>query len=137
MSNSDQLVSGSLDCKIKIWSLNKGVCLQTLKGHTKWVANLACDASELIISGSGDFSIKMWDWKKGVCLKTLYESISIVEFLYFCEIKQELMVAWRDGTLKKWNCFSTLNWNFSKNLKCKDALKENLEYLNYKLISIN
>jgi WD40 repeat protein len=60
------LISGSWDKNIKIWELNTGIDIQTLKGHSSRVTSVAISHDDLyIISGSDDYSIKIWESKTG------------------------------------------------------------------------
>ena len=62
----DYIVSGSNDCKIKVWSASTGECLRTLTGHDMLVRTLSYDpASGRLVSGSYDRSIKVWDVATG------------------------------------------------------------------------
>jgi WD40 repeat protein len=62
----DFIVSGSNDCKIKVWRASTGECLQTLVGHELLVRALAFDpASGRLVSASYDKSIKVWDLGTG------------------------------------------------------------------------
>ncbi|KAJ3363928.1 hypothetical protein GGF32_003025 [Allomyces javanicus] len=60
---SDLVVSGSGDCRIKVWSLETKSLLRTLEGHTAAVIALQVDNNK-IISGSADKTIKVWDLHK-------------------------------------------------------------------------
>lgn len=55
-------MSGSNDCKIKIWRASTGACLQTLSGHTLLVRALAYDErTHRLVSASYDKTVKVWD----------------------------------------------------------------------------
>ena len=61
---------------IKIWDLNTGQCVKTLRGHEHYVISVielngGYLASGSAASGSADGSIKIWDIKNGQCVKTL------------------------------------------------------------------
>lgn len=63
------------DSVIKVWNLNKGKLIQTLKGHSDimWTLSITPDDS-LLVSASYDKTIKFWDVKKGRCVKTIQDS---------------------------------------------------------------
>ena len=61
--NSKQIASSSKDNSIKIWDIYTGVCLITLKGHTKEIRYLIKLSNNQIASGSYDNTIKIWFWK--------------------------------------------------------------------------
>lgn len=59
-------MSGSNDCKIKIWSASTGECLRTLVGHEALVRALSFDVrSGRLVSASYDKSVKVWDLCSG------------------------------------------------------------------------
>ena len=62
----DLIVSGSNDCKIKIWSASRGECIRTLTGHDLLVRALSFDpVSGRLVSASYDKSVKVWDFNTG------------------------------------------------------------------------
>lgn len=62
----DLVVSGSNDCKIKVWSVSTGECIRTLVGHDLLVRTLSFDPkSGRLVSGSYDKTVKVWDLKTG------------------------------------------------------------------------
>jgi F-box and WD-40 domain protein 1/11 len=65
-------VSGSNDCKIKIWCARTGACVRTLAGHTALVRALAFDpASGRLVSAGYDRSVRVWDARSGALLREL------------------------------------------------------------------
>ena len=64
--SGNKIVSGSYDKTVKIWGLNSGECLKTLRnvpfvqGHAYDVTSVAISGDK-IISGSDDETIKIWD----------------------------------------------------------------------------
>lgn len=60
------IVSGSNDCKIKVWDADTGECLRTLVGHEYLVRALTFDPrSGRLVSGSYDKTVKVWDLHTG------------------------------------------------------------------------
>jgi WD40 repeat protein len=58
----DLIVSGSNDCKIKLWSASTGDCLLTLVGHDLLVRALSFEPrSGRLVSASYDKTVKVWD----------------------------------------------------------------------------
>ena len=55
------IVSGSWDTTVKIWSPSTGECLYTLRGHTDFVHGLAVLPSTEIVSVSRDKTLKIWN----------------------------------------------------------------------------
>lgn len=62
----DVIVSGSNDCKIKVWSASTGTCIRTLVGHEALVRALSFDPrSGRLVSASYDKTVKVWDLGSG------------------------------------------------------------------------
>lgn len=60
-ADSKILISGSRDKTIKMWELETGELIRTLKGHTDGVHTLALSPDgQIIASGSADKTIKLW-----------------------------------------------------------------------------
>lgn len=60
------LASSSRDNTVKIWDLNKGFELRTLRGHTDSVNAVSFSPDgELLASGSADNTVKLWDVATG------------------------------------------------------------------------
>ena len=78
------LASCSHDKTIKLWNVQSGICINTLRQHSKsvWSVTFSKDGQHLI-SGSKDETIKYWKVENGECLKTmrikrLYEGMNIL-----------------------------------------------------------
>jgi len=65
----DILVTGSYDATIKIWNVETGEELRTLRGHAMGIRCLQFDDTK-VISGSLDHTLKIWNWRTGECLST-------------------------------------------------------------------
>ena len=62
--NERNIASGSFDNTVKIWDLETGEKLHTLKGHSNTINTLSITPNEKkLVSGSKDRSIKIWDLK--------------------------------------------------------------------------
>ena len=57
---NQNIVSGSADKTIKIWSQSTGECLHTLSGHTGAVYSVAVFPTNEIVSASDDETLKIW-----------------------------------------------------------------------------
>lgn len=67
-SKDDYIVSGSNDCKIKIWRASTGECLRTLAGHELLVRALSFDPRNgRLVSASYDRTVRVWEVGTGMC----------------------------------------------------------------------
>ena len=127
-ASTRELVSGSADFSIKIWSIDKAdSCKKTLLGHTKWVLCLvlvpeddesSTQYGDILISGSEDRTIKMWNLNTGSCINTLRSHNHYVDALVFIPVTRELVSGSWDRTIKVWDttsgaCLKTLKGHSS------------------------
>lgn len=71
--NGKTIISGSDDNTIKLWDIETGECLKTLKGHSGRIHSLAITLDgKQIISGSL-METKIWDLQSGKCLKNIIQ----------------------------------------------------------------
>jgi WD40 repeat protein len=76
------IVSGSYDCKVRIWRLDEGRCTAVLMGHTDKVYTVALDRlGGLCFSGSLDYTVRVWNIQTGTCLHTLEGHTDLVGLL--------------------------------------------------------
>ena len=68
------MASGSFDQKIIIWDTIKGISLQTLTGHTNWVAGLVVLKNSNLVSCSGD-QIKVWNVTNGALIRSNFMAV--------------------------------------------------------------
>jgi F-box and WD-40 domain protein CDC4 len=96
------LVSGSYDCTVRVWDLEKGQAKFTFTGHREKVYSVGYSAElERAVSGSMDATIRVWCTKTGVPLFTLEGHSSLIGLL---EISRQFIVsAAADATLRIWN----------------------------------
>jgi WD40 repeat protein/transcriptional regulator with XRE-family HTH domain len=67
------LASGSWDCTVKLWDLQKGVRVSTLEGHTDYVQSIAFSPDgRQLASASDDQTLRIWDVASGACLRTIH-----------------------------------------------------------------
>ena len=67
------LASCSYDDTVKIWNVELGECIKTLRGHTDGVYSLSLNNNGILASCSFDKKIKIWNIVSGACLKTFDE----------------------------------------------------------------
>ena len=60
-SSNGNLISGSYDNTIKIWSLENKMCITTLHGHNNAVWDLTQLKNGKLVTGSWDKTIKIWE----------------------------------------------------------------------------
>jgi katanin p80 WD40 repeat-containing subunit B1 len=60
VNDTNQLVSGSLDCNVKVWDLRRKEAIITFKGHKKGVMKVAPSPdNKWVCSGSEDGELKV------------------------------------------------------------------------------
>ena len=99
---SNKLVSTSYDTTIKIWNLETGECLKTLKPHNNhYQIRILIIPNNKFISTSWDKTIKIWDLNSFKCLNTL-RNVSII--YSFCLLPNNKIACTNDdGTIHIWN----------------------------------
>jgi hypothetical protein len=90
------------DSAIKIWNLQTGELVTTLKGHTNWVYCLAWTQLALI-SGSVDSSIRKWDTKTWKEIAVLDGHTNAVYAIAISPNGRILASASYDNTARLWN----------------------------------
>ncbi|GAA6062199.1 hypothetical protein JCM10212_006480 [Sporobolomyces blumeae] len=66
------VVSGGCDREVRVWDIETGKCLHTLRGHTSTVRCMrVLDGRPIAVSGSRDATLRVWDLKKGECIHLL------------------------------------------------------------------
>lgn len=94
------LATGSYDATIKIWDIETGRDIRTLRGHTMGIRCLQFDDTKLI-SGSLDTTLKIWNWRTGECLSTYNGHADGIISLHF---DSNMLVSGSiDRTAKIWN----------------------------------
>ncbi|KAI1318422.1 hypothetical protein EDD11_006506 [Mortierella claussenii] len=94
------LITGSYDNTAKVWNIETGECLRTLKGHALCVRALRFDEAKLI-TGSMDRTLKIWNYHTGKCIRTLQGHTDGVVTLDFDS--RILASGSVDATIKVWN----------------------------------
>lgn len=96
------VITGSVDCEIKIWSLAGGL-LETFKGHSMPISSIILNPhnSNLFLSASLDGTIKMWslDIMQQIYQLTLFKS----EILWMGVTEENLLYVASPFDLTLWN----------------------------------
>ncbi|KAI1283157.1 WD40 repeat-containing protein SMU1 [Halotydeus destructor] len=107
--DSDKLISGSQDGKIKVWKIENGTLLRKFeKAHTKGVtcASFSKDSSQ-ILTGSFDYSIRIHGILSGKLLKEFRGHSSFVNQAVYSADGHSVLSASSDGTIKIWSLKTT------------------------------
>jgi hypothetical protein len=99
-----RVVSGSRDCTLKIWDVERGDVISTLKGHTGGVTACAVSASgRRVYSSSFDTTIRIWDLDTGRLVTTIAGHAGPVTCLALTPDDRRLLSAAVDQALKLWD----------------------------------
>ena len=63
-------ISGGWDSTLRVWDIESGKCLHTLKGHLGSISTVSItpDGRLAISSGSRDKTLRVWDIRSGACI---------------------------------------------------------------------
>ena len=97
-------MSASWDKTLKVWDLETGRVLRTLKGHSNTVSCMAVTANgKGLVSGSWDKTLKVWDLETGSPLRTLEGHSASVNSVALTSGGKWVVSASKDKTLKVWD----------------------------------
>ncbi|NER53051.1 MAG: WD40 repeat domain-containing protein, partial [Symploca sp. SIO1A3] len=108
------LVSSSEDQTLKLWNIETGKCLQTLREHTNSIFSVTFSPNgQILASGSDDHTIRLWNTGNGKCYKILQGHTNAVRTVAFSPDGKILASGSSDGTIKFWDiqtgeCIKTL-----------------------------
>ncbi|NXF63298.1 FBW10 protein, partial [Ciccaba nigrolineata] len=125
----EQFVSGARDGMVKVWSLESGKCLKTLKHNSAvWVVKM--DGTR-IVSGGGQGLVKVWCADTGTLIKTLEGHQGPVKCLSFDQ--WHLVTGSTDGYVLGWSMLGNLKRCLIAFRHPKEVLS--LEFLYLRVIS--
>jgi len=100
----------SADATLKVWDLQQGKELHTLRGHQMSVTDVAITKNgEIAVSGGRDRTLRVWDLGRGKSLKTLKGHRGWVTDVEILPNQIQAISASVDNTLKLWNLDSGEN----------------------------
>jgi WD40 repeat protein len=77
-SDGRRAVSASADNTLRVWDVNGGKCLHTLRGHTDEVLTVTITPDgRMALSGSDDNTVRVWDLASGRCLALYYAGAEV------------------------------------------------------------
>jgi WD40 repeat protein len=99
-----QAVSASDDGTLKVWDLETGQALRTLKGHTNYVFTVVVTPDgRRAVSASSDNTLKVWDLKTGQTLRTLEGHTEMAKAVAVTPDGRRAVSASYDKSLKMWD----------------------------------
>ena len=97
-------VSGSSDGTIRVWLVETGERLWTLKGHTWVIRSVSITPDgKTAVSGSYDETIRVWDAENGICLRVLKENTGRVRYVSITSDGKKVISASEDKVLRVWD----------------------------------
>lgn len=92
------LVTGGSDGSVRVWSLEKNVCVHRLAAHDNSVTSLQFDETR-IVSGGSDGRVKVWDLRTGALVRELSSPAQAVWRVAFEEEKAVILASRADRTI--------------------------------------
>ncbi|KAG1928210.1 Transducin/WD40 repeat-like superfamily protein [Pimephales promelas] len=103
-SSGRLLATGSEDCRVNIWAVNKPNCIMSLTGHTSPVECIQFNSSEeRVVAGSQSGSLRLWDLEAAKILRTLMGHKASICSLDFHPMGGYLASGSVDSNIKLWD----------------------------------
>lgn len=127
-NDGNLLVSGSVDGKIVIWDIKRGLNIRTLSDDKNKVSSLAISSNDkLIVAGYMDGTIKVWCLVSGNCNNILKRHTEYVNSVMFDKNNDDLLFSCSDDmTIKKWSLSNESCNDFLNNVD-GDSLSFNID----------
>ncbi|PSB56203.1 NB-ARC domain-containing protein [Chamaesiphon polymorphus] len=98
------LASGGLDAVLRLWDVDRGVCLRTLSGHTSWVRSVSFNPQKTLLASAGfDRTIRLWNVRSGQCLQVLQGHTSGIRAVSFSADGGQLASGGFDFVVRVWD----------------------------------
>ena len=113
-SDGRRAVSGSRDHTVRVWDLERGVCVATLEGHQGPVLCVALTPDgRRVVSGSEDNTVRVWDLERGVCVDKFEGHHDFVSCVALTPDGRRVVSGSVDRTVRVWDlergvCVATL-----------------------------
>ena len=98
----DYIISGGNDNTVRVWSLNSGMQVRELNGHTDWVLSVAI-SEDYIFSGSKDTTVGVWSIDSGDQIISLIGHNGPVFSVGFSTRLSSVVSGSADSTIKVWS----------------------------------
>jgi len=100
------LCSGSRDRTMRLWLVQDGVCVKTMRGHDNWIRDVLFHPSgKYILSCSDDRTVRVWDLVKyGKCKFKVEAHASFVSCLAWNNHHPMMATGSQDNSVKVWSC---------------------------------
>jgi WD40 repeat protein/serine/threonine protein kinase len=99
-----RLATGGERNTVKIWDVQTGQALQTLRGHSGEVYSVAFSPDgRWVASGGQDSAVKVWDSRTGEAVSTFRGHHGLVITVAFSRDGLHLLSGSRDSTIKVWD----------------------------------
>ena len=104
--DSRRLVAAGEEHTVKIWDVQTGRELQTLRGHSGdvWAAAFSPDPGGRSVASTGeDSTVKLWDSHTGTLVRSFRGHTGLVTSIAFSPEGRLLLSGSRDKTVKVWD----------------------------------
>ena len=105
LKDGKQVMSAGRDNTIKIWDIERGLFVETLRGHAGWVSAAVASRDGRVLSGSSDQEAKIWDLSGSHDTRVLRVAghDDVILDAAFSPAANQIVTASRDRTAKVWD----------------------------------
>jgi autophagy-related protein 16 len=101
--DNERTVTGSHDRTIKLWDLQKRLCLRTVYCFSSCNDLCLSKDNSIIISGHLDHQLRLWDLKNGDCIKEISDHSGQISGTVLSPDGRTILTTSRDNTLKSFD----------------------------------